>query len=105
MGKVICKTGLRVICLLLLITGGNHVRADFKFSDTTQTYFLGEYIDILVDTNNIYTADELWDNKEFYPSHTSTLDLGISQYSHWLRFTITNTTNIDNIFLNLASPY
>ncbi|MDA9563545.1 histidine kinase [Flavobacteriales bacterium] len=86
------------------MTGGNNVRADFKFNDTTQTYFLGEYIEILVDTNNTYTADELWDNKEFYPSHTSIVDLGISQYSHWLRFTITNTTNIDNIFLNLAYP-
>ncbi len=65
---------------------------------------IGEHVSILEDTASKFTVQSVKDHKGFVASTSQVPSLQLSKSSFWLKFTVTNKSNAENLLLWLEYP-
>jgi len=65
---------------------------------------IGKYLEIYEDKTNKLTFDQILIKKDFVKSNDETPNMGLSQSTFWIRFSLTNNSQKSSLFLELAHP-
>jgi two-component system, NtrC family, sensor kinase len=88
------------LCLVLL-------QAKSSVIDLTDPYmhnFLGNHLEILVDSTNSMVADDVIKNPNFRSSFAQVPNLGITNYTYWIRIRVNNFSSSNNLAIEVKQP-
>ncbi len=94
---------------IILILYSLSVKAEYKdsiiiYSETENPISIGDRLYILEDASNQKSFEEIVKSHEFARSKAAIPNLGVSQSTFWVKFTLSNNTLDDNILLEFAQP-
>lgn len=92
-----------------LILCSHHVEAEQNdsiiiYNNTQQNISIGDFVYILEDPSNKKSFEEVLTSTNFIKSNTTTPNLGVSQSTFWIKFTLFNNTSESNLLLEFAQP-
>ncbi|RYY08123.1 MAG: GHKL domain-containing protein [Sphingobacteriaceae bacterium] len=96
------KKNFSFLCALFFIV--SVAKADLVITNNSNRILLGKNIYIYSPKNQEVSFDSILTSGNFSKSNKEIPNLGLSENSIWLKFTITNTSNISNLFLEIAYP-
>lgn len=73
------------------------------FADKSQLMQIGKYLELYADKTNSLTIEQIT-GQQFYPSEQQVPNLQISPYTYWARFSITNTSDLVKLMLEVEYP-
>ncbi len=74
------------------------------FSDINKLMRIGNCISILEDKSNVLPFSEVYKSKHFEVSDKIVPNLGVTNSTFWIKFSILNTSSSDEILLEVAQP-
>lgn len=74
------------------------------FSDTANLSVIGNSIQILEDKTNNLSIQEIFSSNDFKQSTVQNPNLGVSNSTFWIKFTLQNSSNYNNLLLELSAP-
>lgn len=95
------------LLLLLLICSGRPVRAAdpvVVYGNSRDIVSPGMRISLLEDKGDSLTVREVLASDDFQPVSQDVLNLGLSASSFWIRFTVANRSDSDQLLLQLGQP-
>jgi signal transduction histidine kinase len=102
-----CKkilTGLWVVNLLLITFFAAAQSSPNSFKATTEPELIGKYLYLLEDKTGQLTFEDVRDAKNFALLDKEVPNLNTSSSVFWLRFEVENTSNINDLVLNVGQP-
>ena len=90
-----------LICILYSSHGIARNQIEFK-SETIEN--LGKEVSIYTDVTDKLSATEVLAIDSFKQSNEDIPNLGITKFSHWIKFTIQNNSKSDNLLLKIDNP-
>jgi two-component system, NtrC family, sensor kinase len=86
-----------------LFVHNSRASAPVVFADTAKLVQIGKWLDLYTDKTNSLSINEIV-SQPFVTQHEDVPNLQITPYTHWARFTITNTTSLHRLFLEVEYP-
>ncbi|MES2395140.1 MAG: 7TM diverse intracellular signaling domain-containing protein [Bacteroidota bacterium] len=74
------------------------------FSDTANLSVIGNKIQILEDKTNNLSIHDIFTSSDFKQSIEQNPNLGVSNSTFWIKFTLQNRSNYNNLLLELSAP-
>jgi signal transduction histidine kinase len=106
--KIILNRYFIFICLFytsLSTLSNTSVLSDtLLFSDVNHELFIGNSVQILEDKTNSLKINDVTNSSYFFPSTQRVPNLGISSSSFWLKFKIKNSSDQEDLLIELANP-
>jgi signal transduction histidine kinase len=96
-----------LIFIFTLISAGSFASdSDFVFTNNHESKLIGKHLYILTDkTNELNFTDIVFKQNEFLSSSLEVPNLGISAYTHWLKFSIRNESTEEKLLLLFSQPF
>lgn len=93
-----------IICCLVL--GNVHLLQAGKlvYTDPSDKIYVGPYVELMTDTSGQLDWETQRNEVSYKACSTPIIPLGISGFSHWLRFSIENQTDDPNMYLEVDFP-
>src|SRR2546428_1705722 len=89
---------------LLLLPTQLCLAQSIDYTDKIQKTPIGQNLSILEDKQGQLNIDKIVSRNDFIPSHQAIPNLGISSSTWWVKFTVNNQTDQNNIILELEYP-
>src|ERR1700733_8703044 len=93
-----------VVFIIFIFIANSSIGSIFYFQDSTQTKYVGKYVQILEDSSGSLTIDAVRNSGKFTDSKDNILNFKITNSTFWLKVDIANDTYDPNLLLTLAYP-
>lgn len=94
---------LFLLLILLVFTGGAYASGPTTFADSNQLMRIGKSLELYVDKTNKLTVEQVQE-EVFRASDQDVPNLMITPYTHWARFSITNSSSLEILLLEVEYP-
>ncbi|NUM31597.1 MAG: GHKL domain-containing protein [Bacteroidetes bacterium] len=95
---------VKVILFLSIVAYNSKLIAQVNYNDETQNLSIGKDVYILVDPKGKLGINEIVKSDKFEKSKKDVPNMGITSSTVWLKIIIKNTSNLDNLILQLNQP-
>ena len=96
---------LLLLFLLVLVTSVSYATFEpIVYTDSSKTISIGALVQVLEDTSNSLTADEVIYSTNFVATTNKVPNLDLSKSSFWVRIELKNTTPTEHLMLALELP-
>jgi two-component system, NtrC family, sensor kinase len=102
--KVLLK--FSVLCLFLSLAGiSSHAQSTINFDSHNTEKYIGRQVSIFQDTSGSLNFNDVAKKPELFKASTSVVpNLGVTEFTNWIRFSIKNNASAKRLVLNLANP-
>lgn len=93
-----------IYTLISLLFFFNSTANTIEFNGTNEAIFIGSNLLIYEDPFDTLTINDV-KNKKFFPSQSKIPNLGISKSAFWIKFSVKNNSDDENLLLELSLPF
>ncbi|RYE14676.1 MAG: ATPase, partial [Rickettsiales bacterium] len=99
----------KILLLILAIliysnSSANTFLSKIILTDSSQPKLIGTQVSILEDKSNSLTYEKILNSSDFLSSNTLVPNLGVTNNTYWIKFSITNTSKHSELILEVAQP-
>ena len=95
----------KIFFLILLFTVSNAYSKIIVYTDYSKNIQIGNSLEIFIDSSSEMNINEVINFNKFKPSESQVPNLGISSSSFWIKFTLRNESENDNLLLEYKQPF